>query len=153
MKKNKVIIIILIFALIIISAFLTNELIQYINDENKKNIKTNTNINNTIKNEENINSSNNYINENENNNNNNNSNNNQIDEEATEQNIIQTNLDNQQKAIQIVKENWGEDSTVYFRYDDITAKGEYIICVRDKETTNALYFYTVNVETGAFTIE
>lgn len=55
-----------------------------------------------------------------------------------------------EKAIDIVKEDWGEDETVKFAEDGTTANGEYIICVRDKKTTNALAWYTVDAKTGEF---
>ena len=59
----------------------------------------------------------------------------------------------EEKAKNIVKENWGEDDSVYYSYDGINSEGKYIICVRDKATTKALYWYYVDVETGAFDIE
>ena len=59
----------------------------------------------------------------------------------------------EEKAKSIVKENWGEDDSVYFSYDGIDNEGRYIICVRDKNTTKALYFYYVDVETGTYDIE
>lgn len=55
-----------------------------------------------------------------------------------------------EKAIDIVKKDWGEDNSVYFAQDGQNAKGEYIICVRQSSTTNALAWYTVNVEKGTF---
>lgn len=70
--------------------------------------------------------------------------NNTVDEEEKEP---KTDLE---KAIYIVKKDWGQDDTVYFAEDGQTADGEYIICVRDKNTTNALLWYTVNIETGEF---
>ena len=59
----------------------------------------------------------------------------------------------EEKAKAIVKENWGEDDSVYYSYDGINSEGKYIICVRDKATTKALYWYYVDIETGAFDIE
>ena len=64
------------------------------------------------------------------------------------------NQDNlEEKAKQIVKENWGEDETVYFSYDGKDETGRYIICVREKETTKAIYRYYVDIDTGTFDIE
>ncbi len=66
----------------------------------------------------------------------------------------ENNQDNlEEKAKQIVKENWGEDETVYFSYDGKDETGRYIICVREKETTKALYRYYVDIDTGTFDIE
>ena len=58
-----------------------------------------------------------------------------------------------EKAIDIVKKDWGADSTVYFAQDGQKESGEYIICVRDTETTSAKAWYTVNVQTGTFVKE
>lgn len=52
------------------------------------------------------------------------------------------------KAIDLVKEEWGTENGVYFAQDGKTDEGEYIICVRDSRTTNALAWYKVNIETG-----
>lgn len=51
-------------------------------------------------------------------------------------------------ALEIVKQDWGEnDTTVYFNEEEQATDGEYIICVRDKATTNAKAWYKVNVYT------
>lgn len=60
---------------------------------------------------------------------------------------------NEEKAKKIVQNNWGDDNLVYYSYDGIDANGRYIICVREKSTTKALYWYYVDVETGTFDIE
>lgn len=59
----------------------------------------------------------------------------------------------EEKAKQIVKENWGEDDLVYYSYDGKDENGRYVICVREKATTKELYRYYVDVETGTFDIE
>ncbi len=91
-----------------------------------------------------------------------NENGNNIDETITqdnensnqnEDNNEQTPKTDLEKAIDIVKKDWGEDSSVYFAQDGQTQDGEYIICVRDNNTTSALAWYTVNVATGTFTKE
>ena len=71
----------------------------------------------------------------------------EIPEQKEEETLPKTDLE---KAIDIVKKDWGEDSSVYFAQDGQTQTGEYIICVRDAQTTNALAWYTVNVDTGEF---
>ncbi len=58
-----------------------------------------------------------------------------------------------EKAIDIVKKDWGTDSSVYFAQDGKTKDGKYIICVRDKNSTAALKWYQVNVKDGTFTKE
>ena len=92
-------------------------------------------------------------------------------DEVLENNVIENNVKNEleevnstepektntekpeEKAIEIVKNNWGPDDTVYYSYDGIDKDGKYIICVRDKNTTKALYFYYVDIETGTFDID
>ena len=54
--------------------------------------------------------------------------------------------DDKEKAIEIAKEDWGEDDSVSFKFDRIDSKGNYIVVVRDKATTNALKWYTIDVE-------
>ena len=73
-----------------------------------------------------------------------------------ENNTVETEtseLSPEEQAKQIAKDNWGEDDTVYFSYDGKDENGRYVICVREKETTKALYRYYVDVETGTFDIE
>lgn len=74
---------------------------------------------------------------------------NEIEQEPEEE-IPKTDLE---KALDIVKADWGEDETVYFAEDGKTQNGEYSICVRNKNTTKALAWYTVNIETGVFVRE
>lgn len=73
-----------------------------------------------------------------------------IEQEEKKEEEPKTDLE---KAIHIVKKDWGEDSTVYFAQDGQTNNGEYIICVREKETTRAKAWYTVNVEDETYTRE
>jgi len=77
-----------------------------------------------------------------------------ITEKKLEENIVEDKSDEPktdlEKAIDIVKEDWGEDNSVYFAQDGQNSKGEYIICVRESDTTNALAWYTVNVTEGTF---
>jgi len=54
--------------------------------------------------------------------------------------------ENKEKAIEIAKKDWGEDDSVSFKFDRIDSNGNYIIVVREKATTNALRWYTVDVE-------
>lgn len=60
----------------------------------------------------------------------------------------------QEKAINIVKTDWtgnGNSQNVKFTSDGMDTNGRYIISVRDKDTTEALAFYTVNVSDKTFT--
>ena len=58
-------------------------------------------------------------------------------EEATE---------TEKSALDIMKQYWGEDDSVYFTLDSQNGD-EYIIAVRSVETTGALNFYKVNIKT------
>lgn len=75
--------------------------------------------------------------------------------EVGENNVAEGKDENapEEQAKQIVKDNWGEDNTVYFSYDGKDENGRYIICVREKATTKALYWYYVDIETGTFDIQ
>ena len=53
-----------------------------------------------------------------------------------------------EQAIEIAKKAWGDDNSVYFAEDGQTKEGDYIICVRDNNTTSALAWYKVNIEDG-----
>jgi len=76
-----------------------------------------------------------------------------IEQEENKQQEPENNQKPEEKAKKIVQENWGEDDSVYYSYDGINSEGKYIICVRDKASTKALYWYYVDIETGAFDIE
>ena len=53
--------------------------------------------------------------------------------------------DYKEKAIRLVKEDWGEDDSVYFDIAEIEENGIYKVCVRDKNTTNEVMWYEVDV--------
>lgn len=68
--------------------------------------------------------------------------NNEVDNKET------SNLSPEEKAKQLAKDNWGEDSTVYFSFEEVNEEGRYVISVRDKETTRALEWLYIDIETG-----
>ena len=76
---------------------------------------------------------------------------NEIENNVVENETI-TEIDPEEQAKQIVKENWGEDDSVYFSYDGVK-DGKHVVCVREKDTTKALYWYYVDLETGTFEIK
>lgn len=85
---------------------------------------------------------------------------NEVTNETTENNTNTTKPDNtnanqapEEKAKELVKLNWGEDDSVYYSYDGKDENGNYIICVRKKDTTKALYWYYVDIETGTLEIK
>jgi len=57
------------------------------------------------------------------------------------------------EAVQIVKNSWGEDNTVTIQFDSMNTSGNYVVVIRDKTTTQALYWYTVDRNTGTMTVE
>lgn len=78
------------------------------------------------------------------------------EENKTENNTVEnggSELSPEEQAKQIAKDNWGEDDSVYYSYDGKDEKGRYVICVREKATTKALYRYYIDLETGSFEIE
>ena len=55
--------------------------------------------------------------------------------------------DKKHQAIGLVKDMWGEDSTVSFRCDSVSPNGEYIIAVVSKETASVKNYFRVNLAT------
>ncbi len=60
---------------------------------------------------------------------------------------------NEEKAINIVKSDWGTTENVYFVTMGIDASGKYIVTVNDSSTTATLAWYLVDVVTGTFSIQ
>lgn len=56
-----------------------------------------------------------------------------------------------EKAIQIVKKDYGIAGNIEFSSEGTDANGNQIVVVRDGETTAALAFYFVNTSNGTFT--
>lgn len=88
------------------------------------------------------------------------------DVEEPEKEEIQTNTEeitkeevenlksNEEKAIEIAKKDWGEDSKVVFVNDGISrTTGRYIVAVRDAKTRNAICYYHIDINTGEFKVE
>lgn len=57
----------------------------------------------------------------------------------------------EEKAIDIAKKDWKESNNAEFLVEGIDENGNYIVAVRNSETTEALAFYTVNITTQTFT--
>lgn len=57
-------------------------------------------------------------------------------------------INDEDKAIEMVKKAYGTTEGVYFNIDQPLGNGEYDISVRDSETTSAIEWYRVNVRTG-----
>lgn len=57
----------------------------------------------------------------------------------------------EEKALSIVKKDYGEPSGISFRVEGMDNNGKYIVKVVDMETTAVLEYYYVDVEQGTFT--
>ena len=72
-----------------------------------------------------------------------------------EEEINQTKQENEaseEKALELVKQEWGEDDTVYYTVDNNNGT-TYNISVRDKTTTETLAEYKVNLNTNSVEIQ
>ena len=61
--------------------------------------------------------------------------------------------DKKQDAIALVKEKWGEDSTVTFRCDSVSNDGVYIIAVVSKETATVKNYFKVDLNTKTVEVD
>lgn len=61
--------------------------------------------------------------------------------------------DDKQKAIELVKNEWGDDDTVNFSFDYINEKGEYIIAVKDRASATVKCYFRVNLATGVVELD
>lgn len=52
----------------------------------------------------------------------------------------------EEKAVELVKKEWGSTDGVYFSNESIDSSGKYIVSVRDRKTTTSLAFYLVDVD-------
>lgn len=58
--------------------------------------------------------------------------------------------DDESKAVEIVKKDWGDTEGFSFRVEQISGDGNYIVSVRNEDAI-ALEWYTVNPKNGKFT--
>ena len=73
-------------------------------------------------------------------------------EEETKTEDQESDTNSNEKALNLVKQEWGEDSTVYYTIDNV--EGEiYTISVRSKSTTGTLAEYEVDVKKGTVQIK
>ena len=59
---------------------------------------------------------------------------------------------NDQKAINMVKQDWGEDASVTFKIDEKKENGKYVVSVVDKNTTAVLVWYDVDVKNNTIQV-
>lgn len=55
--------------------------------------------------------------------------------------------DQKEKAIELVKKQWGNDDSVDYMFDYINENGEYVIAVKDRNTATVKCYFRVNLET------
>ena len=155
MDRKKLLIIILVLVLLVVSAvMLTIKLFNLENETVKtstENVIENSTVNNTIQNEVSNNVVNNTVQNNVNNVVQNETNNNTTNTKQEE--VKEDTQTNEEKAVAIVEKIWKNEKNVYCSFEEINNEGNYIVCVRDKETTRALHWYAVNIETGKATIK
>ena len=61
--------------------------------------------------------------------------------------------DDKQKAIELVKKEWGSDETVSFSFDYINENGEYVVAVKDKSSATVKYYFRVNLQTESVELD
>lgn len=80
--------------------------------------------------------------------------NNEVENNATEDNNTENNETevsgpvDEAKAIEIVKKEWGNTNGYEFAIDYKNNDEEYVIAVRDSNTTRVMGWYVVNAQTG-----
>ena len=143
MNKKKVVLIIILLILVIATLiyFKTIKLDGKDNSINENTIENNTIDNNKLENE--IDNKNETVSVNA-------SNNEKIADpnQEIDKNEMQKQESNQEKAINIAKEEWGNDNSVEFTFDHIDDKGRYIIFIRDINTTRQIDEYIVDINLG-----
>lgn len=72
-----------------------------------------------------------------------------IGEEEITKTEIEKKENDEEKAVNIVKKDWGEDNSVYFTIEE-TQNEKYTISVREKDTTRTISAYEVNIQTETF---
>lgn len=76
---------------------------------------------------------------------------NKKNEESEEQTSSESITSKEERAVELVKKEWGDTEGLYFSNDAIDSEGRYIVSVHDKSTTNTLAFFLVDVESGLVT--
>ena len=143
MKKSTLIIIVIILMLVAIVIFASTGIRNTENNSvSGKETKTNNEVENTeMKNEQNI--IENIIE-------NTTENENIVENVVTTETFEESPKTAKEKALDIVKKDWGEGANIEFTVDGIEGNN-YIVTVRNSQTTEALAFYTVNTNDGTFT--
>lgn len=75
----------------------------------------------------------------------------QIDEPQESSNSEITSISDEEKAMRIAKDAWGDTEGVYFSNESIGANGDYVIVVTADAKVLARYY--INASTGMYTVE
>ena len=79
---------------------------------------------------------------------------NEVNEEENEDEDVETSSETvtskEKRAVELVKEFWGEDDSVYFSYQSIDNQGRYIVSVNRKDSS-VIAWYTVDVDSEIVT--
>ena len=154
-KTAKIILGIVIAIIVVVGAYFG---VKYF--FNTQEASNNTNINNTVENniiENNTVTENNIVEDNTAKNEANNEIKNETKVTEENKNKVSSNNDSEiesdsdeEKALAIVKKDWGSTDGVYFKVQAIDANGNYVISVNNADTTQVMEWYTVNPKTGEF---
>ena len=61
--------------------------------------------------------------------------------------------DDKEAAVDLVKKEWGEDSSVSFSFEYINENGEYVISVRDKASATVKNYFRVDINAGTVELD
>lgn len=75
---------------------------------------------------------------------------NEIENTTSSETLEESPKTSEQKAIDIAKKDWGNDSNVNFSVQGMDGNGNYIVVVSDSSTVS-LAFYSVNIKNETFT--
>ena len=65
--------------------------------------------------------------------------------------VTESHTSKEERAVELVKKEWGSSSGVYFSNDSVDEQGRYIVSVHDSKTTMTLAFYLVDLDKGTVT--
>lgn len=146
-KKSNIVVILLLIVIIVLSC-----LVIFRETENT-NANPNNEVQNIIRKDENITNNviQNLVDENNINDTNNENVNEKIENTISSETFKEEPKTQEEKAIEIVKKDYGESSNIKFSLEGINENGYYIVAVRDVTTTKALAFYTINMSNETYT--
>lgn len=148
MNKKGILMIVLIVLAIAVVIFLAKSILNKTEDDKQVNTVENQFVVNDITNSAIENVMNNYIEENIVNTENTTKNESIKYENVQKSSEVTDSSDDKNKAIQLVKKDWGKDDSVYFYVDEEKGNGKYVVSVRNKETTSVVVWYNVDINSN-----